>query len=138
MKNCAIYTRSATSHSDETLLQRLSCEKYLLGKGHDGWALCGIYEDSGASGDTIQRPALQRLMRDIIAGEIDTVIVQGIDRLSRSASIFCEITSFLDKHNISLASVKQGCGTDTNAGRLMLHLMEAMAQSDYSRVQKAA
>ena len=32
------------------------------------------YDDAGFSGGTLERPALQRLMRDIEAGKIDAVV----------------------------------------------------------------
>jgi len=138
MKRCAIYTRTATPDDQTNLLQRLSCEKYIIGKGSDGWALSTeIYEDNGVSGDTIIRPALQRLMEDIVEGEIDIVIVQGIDRLSRSANTFCEITEFLNFYNIPLVSVREGCGTDTNTGRLVMQLLAARAEYE-DRIARSA
>ena len=138
MKNCAIYTRTAIVDDLANLHQRLSAEKYLIGKGREGWGLCEVYEDNGVAGDTTKRPALQRLMRDIKAGEVDIVIVQGVDRLSRSALTFCEITQFLNDYNVPLVSVKQGCGTDTDVGRLVLFLMEAFAQYEDELERKAA
>ena len=42
------------------------------------------YDDGGNCGGTLERPALQRLIRDIEAGKVDTVVCYKIDRLSRS------------------------------------------------------
>lgn len=139
MKRCAIYTRTATTDDQTNLLQRLSCEKYILGKGSEGWALSSqIYEDNGVFGDTIIRPALQRLMEDIADGEIDIVIVQGMDRLSRSVSVFCQIIDFLNFYDIPLITVKEGCGTDSNAGRLVMQLLAARAEYEDRTVRSAA
>ncbi len=139
MKRCAIYTRTATQDDQTNLLQRLSCEKYIIGKGKEGWALSTqIYEDNGVSGDTIIRPALQRLMEDIVEGEIDIVIVQGIDRLSRSVSVFSQIIEFLNFYDVPLVSVKEGCGTDTHAGRLVMQLLAARAAYEDSTERSAA
>ncbi len=40
-----------------------------------------MYDDGGISGATMERPALKRLLSDIKAGRIDTVMVYKIDRL---------------------------------------------------------
>ena len=42
------------------------------------------YDDGGFSGATMDRPALQRLLADLTAGRVDTVVVYKIDRLTRS------------------------------------------------------
>jgi DNA invertase Pin-like site-specific DNA recombinase len=46
-------------------------------------ALDDRYDDGGYSGGTLERPALQRLIRDIEGGRVDTVVCYKIDRLSR-------------------------------------------------------
>jgi site-specific DNA recombinase len=54
------------------------------------------YDDGGFSGATIDRPALQRLPADIIAGRVDPVVVYKIDRLTRSLADFAKIVEILD------------------------------------------
>ena len=44
------------------------------------------YADAGVSGITLQRPELQRLIADCLAGLINTVITLDPDRLSRDRS----------------------------------------------------
>ncbi len=44
------------------------------------------YDDGGFTGSNMERPALQRLLADIEAGEVDCVIVYKVDRLSRIAA----------------------------------------------------
>lgn len=44
----------------------------------------GIYEYAGYPGNTLERPALRRLMSDTERGEIDTVLVVNRSRLFRS------------------------------------------------------
>jgi hypothetical protein len=59
---------------------------------HEGWtAAPTLYDDGGFSGGTMQRPALQRLMTDIEAGEIDAVVVYKVDRLTRALSDFARL-----------------------------------------------
>src|SRR5215471_7066073 len=51
----------------------------------EGWVcLRAAYDDGGFSGATMDRPALQRLLADLTAGRVDTIVVYKIDRLTRA------------------------------------------------------
>ena len=61
--------------------QREACEAYVVSQKAEGWLLVpDRYDDGGFSGGTLERPALQRLIQDIEAKRIDTVVVYKIDR----------------------------------------------------------
>ena len=49
-----------------------------------GWDDRQGYTDPGFSGASIDRPAMQRLIKDVKSGLIDKVLVYKLDRLSRS------------------------------------------------------
>ena len=72
---CAIYTRKSTEEGldqDFTSLdaQREAGEAYLHSQAHAGWTcLPQRYDDGGFSGSNLDRPALQRLLADIKAGQ---------------------------------------------------------------------
>jgi site-specific DNA recombinase len=54
-----------------------------------------IYLDAGVSGITLERPALQQLIADCLAGKIATIITQDPERLSRdSAKLFVLLNIF--------------------------------------------
>jgi len=73
-----------------------------------GWvALTDMYDDSGVSGGTMERPALQRLLTDIKAGKVQIVVVYKVDRLTRSLADFAKIVDLLDAHDASFVSVTQ-------------------------------
>ena len=90
---CAIYTRKSSEEGLEQefnslVAQREACEAFITSQRHEGWVcLCAGYDDGGFSGATIDRPALQRLLADITAGRVDTVVVYKIDRLTRCSPI---------------------------------------------------
>jgi DNA invertase Pin-like site-specific DNA recombinase len=49
-----------------------------------GWQLVEQrYDDIGRSSETLDRPALNRLIVDIQAGNIDRVLVHRLDRIAR-------------------------------------------------------
>src|SRR5436190_18353565 len=90
MLRCAVYTRKSSEEGLEQEFnslhaQREACEAFIASQRHEGWAcLATRYDDGGFSGATTDRPALQRLLADIAAGRVDTIIVYKIDRLTRS------------------------------------------------------
>ena len=49
-----------------------------------------MYDGGGISGGSLDRPALMRLLADIEAGKIDTVVVYKVDRLTRSLGDFAK------------------------------------------------
>jgi site-specific DNA recombinase len=61
----------------------------------------------------MDRPALHRLLADIIAGQVDTVVVDKIDRLTRSLADFAKIVEILDARGASFVSVTQQFNTTT-------------------------
>src|SRR5262252_3586288 len=87
---CAIYTRKSSEEGlaqefNSLQAQREACEAFITSQRHEGWAcLATRYDAGGFSGATTDRPALQRLLADITAGRVDTIVVYKIDRLTRS------------------------------------------------------
>ena len=59
------------------------------------------------SGGTLERPALQRLIRDIEAGRVDTVVCYKIDRLSRSLTDFAKLVDVFERNSVTFVSVTQ-------------------------------
>ncbi|HTV69119.1 MAG TPA: recombinase family protein [Rhizobiaceae bacterium] len=86
------------------------------------------YDDGGMSGGTLERPALQRLMRDVETGLIDVVAVYKIDRLSRSLSDFSKLVDVFEAKDVTFVSVTQSFNTTSSMGRLTLNILLSFAQ----------
>src|SRR5665213_3065806 len=131
---CAIYTRKSTEHGLELEFnslhaQRDACEAYIKSQIHEGWtALSKHYDDPAYSGGNLERPAVQRLLKDIEAGLIDVVVVYKIDRLTRSLADFAKLVELFDKKTISFVAVTQQFNTTTSMGRLTLNVVLSIAQ----------
>ena len=131
---CAIYTRKSTEEGLEqdfnTLqAQREAAEAYILSQKQNGWhTLVDSYDDGGFSGASLDRPALQELLRDIEARRVDCVVVYKVDRLSRSLLDFARLLSLFEKRGVSFVSVTQEFNTSTSLGRLTLHILLSFAQ----------
>ncbi len=131
---CAIYTRKSSDEGLEQSFnsldaQREACAAYILSQASEGWtALPDIYDDGGLSGGTLERPALRRLLAEVAAGRIDTIVVYKVDRLTRSLFDFAKLVETFDKAGTSFVSVTQSFNTTTSMGRLTLNMLLSFAQ----------
>jgi len=131
---CAIYTRKSTDENLDTEFntldaQRESAEAYIASQREDGWiVLPEHYDDGGYSGGNLERPALQRLLADVEAGNVDCVVVYKVDRLSRSLLDFTRVIEVFERHGVSFVSVTQQFNTTNSMGRLILNVLLSFAQ----------
>ena len=131
---CAIYTRKSSEDGLEQDFnslhaQREACAAFIASQKAEGWVLLpAAYDDGGLSGGTLERPALQRLMGDLDAGQVDQIVVYKIDRLTRSLADFAKLVERLDAAGASFVSVTQSFNTATSMGRLTLNVLLSFAQ----------
>ena len=133
-KRCAIYTRKSSEEGLDMSFnsldaQRAACEAYILSQVHEGWtAIPTMYDDGGFSGGNMERPGLKRLLASISAGQVDTVVVYKVDRLTRSLADFAKIVETFDSKGVSFVSVTQQFNTTSSMGRLTLNVLLSFAQ----------
>jgi len=133
-RRCAVYTRKSSEEGLEQEYnslhaQREACEAYVRSQQHEGWRLLpAAYDDGGLSGGSMERPALQRLLADIRAGRVDTIVVYKVDRLTRSLADFAKMVEVFDAHGVSFVAVTQQFNTTTSMGRLTLNILLSFAQ----------
>jgi site-specific DNA recombinase len=131
---CAIYTRKSSEEGLELSFnsleaQREACEAFILSQKHEGWSvLANHYDDGGFSGGTMERPALNKLLKDVQSENVDTIVVYKVDRLTRSLADFAKIIEILDSHGVSFVSVTQQFNTTSSMGRLTLNVLLSFAQ----------
>ncbi len=96
-----------------------------------------FYIDGGFSGSNIQRPEMQRMIEDINNGEISSVIVYKLDRLSRSQKdTLYLIEDVLNPRGVSFVSLRENMDTSTPIGRAMLGIMSAFAQLERETIKE--
>lgn len=139
---CAIYTRVSVDEKrldsagvwrgkkeDTSLrMQEQLCRTYVEQRTQQGFVLQGVYQDDGFSAKSLNRPALKRLIAAIDAGEVDSVVVYKIDRLTRSVADFYELARSWFEKDISFVSASQSFSTLDVSGRLMLNILLTFAQ----------
>jgi site-specific DNA recombinase len=131
---CAIYTRKSTEEGLEQEFnsleaQRESGEAYIASMKAEGWTcLPERYDDGGFTGANTDRPALQKLVADIAARRVDTVVVYKVDRLSRSLMDFARLMESFERFGVTFVSVTQQFNTTHSMGRLTLNILLSFAQ----------
>lgn len=133
-RRCAIYTRKSSEEGLEQDFnslhaQREACEAFIRSQKSEGWKLVETpYDDGGLSGGSMERPALQRLLADIVLKKIDVVVVYKVDRLTRALADFAKMVEVFDAHGVSFVAVTQQFNTTSSMGRLTLNVLLSFAQ----------
>jgi DNA invertase Pin-like site-specific DNA recombinase len=97
-----------------------------------GWGtFVESYVDEGISAKTTNRPAFQRLMRDIELGRINTVLFTELSRLSRSLKDFLNIFEFAQRHACDLVCLKTEIDTTSPYQGLVTKIL--MVFSEFER-----
>ena len=87
-----------------------------------------IYEDEGYTGYNTNRPAFQRMLKDIKDKKIDTVVFYKLDRISRNVSDFSGLVNEFDNYNVSFLSATESIENITPSGRAMMFMISVFAQ----------
>ncbi len=120
------YTRVSTD--DQTCVnQRRAIEgRYNVSK---------VFSDDGVSGaiPAAQRPAMSSLLAYVREG--DTVVVAAIDRLGRDTIDVLTTVEALKNKDVSVVSMREGFDLATDAGKLMLTMLAAVAELERSNMK---
>lgn len=110
------YARVSTSDQTAALqldaLKRAGCDQ--------------IFCEEPISGAIAKRPVLDKALKKLNQG--DVLIVWKLDRLGRSLSHLIAIANDLARRKIGFRSVSEAIDTTTAQGRLVFHVMGALAE----------
>ena len=121
MRRCAIYTRQSRS-SDQKLtssdVQRQFCSEFCRARN---WIIReDRYDDVSESSETLDRPALQRLMAALEDRRIDAVVVYRLDRLTRRLKDFAHLLEHFERNEVELVVVTDPDFTTARASQSLL------------------
>lgn len=97
-------------------------------EGRPDWRLTATFRDEGVSGKTLERPALHDALTRIAAGKADGLIVAKLDRLTRSVIDFAMLLEWFEAAGATLVALDFDLDTSTPGGRLIAHIMSAVAE----------
>jgi site-specific DNA recombinase len=87
-----------------------------------------IIVDAGESARSLQRPGMERLMALVVSGQVKTVLIANLSRLTRSVSDLALLLERFRKHDVALMSVQESLDTASASGRLVLNILTAVSQ----------
>jgi Site-specific recombinases, DNA invertase Pin homologs len=98
--------------------------------------LVDIVLDAGESAKDLKRPGVERVLALVNAGQVDTVIVAKLDRLTRSVRDLADLLELFQRRGVSLVSVAEALDTGSASGRLVLNLMTAVSQWEREAIEE--
>ncbi len=87
-----------------------------------------IFMDEGISGTKSSRPALDRMMAAVNAGEVSSVIVYSFSRFARSTTHLLNALQAFKAKNVSFVSITEKIDTSTPVGIAIFSILAAISQ----------
>jgi DNA invertase Pin-like site-specific DNA recombinase len=134
MKRAALYARVSTGgQTVENQLRELEAVA-----GRLGWEVVERFVDEGISGakGRAERPALDRMLKAVIRGEVDVVAAWSVDRLGRSLQELVGILSELRERDVDLYLHQQGLDTATPLGRALYQTLGMFAELERAIIRE--
>ncbi len=95
-----------------------------------------VYVDRGISGARDRRPALDELMGAVRRREADAVVVTKLDRVARSVRHLTALAAELEALGVDLLVLDQSIDTGTPSGRLLFHVLGAIAEFERDLIRE--
>ncbi len=96
---------------------------------NDKWGkVVSIYKDEAYSGKNTDRPEFQRMIADVKAKKINTVLVTELSRLSRSVTDFLHFIKELEDYGCDFICLQYDFDTTSPAGKVFMTIIMALAQ----------
>lgn len=93
-----------------------------------------IYKDEGQSGVVFERSGLKEALETLEAGS--TLVVWRLDRLGRSLTQLVSLIDLLGKRQVHFRSIMENIDTTSSGGRLMFHMMAALAEFERTLISE--
>jgi len=86
------------------------------------------YIDNGYSGKDDRRPAFERLLADMRAGKLESIICYKLDRIGRSLKHLLNLFEEFTNRKIGFVSLSQNIDTNTPESRMFLKMLMVLAE----------
>jgi DNA invertase Pin-like site-specific DNA recombinase len=100
-----------------------------------GWTPTA-FVDHGISGARTSRPALDALLAAARARRLDVLLTTKLDRLARSTRHLVTLAAELEALGVDLVVTDQAIDTTTPAGRLLFHVLAAIAEFERDLIRE--
>lgn len=133
-KRVCLYARVSTSngHQDPELQLR-ELRAFAAARG---WTVTGEFTDVGVSGSKDRRPKLDLLMAGAKSRALDILLVWKLDRFARSLKHLVTALAEFEALGVQFVSLRDNLDLTTPSGRLMFHVIGAMAEFERALIQE--
>jgi DNA invertase Pin-like site-specific DNA recombinase len=130
----ALYARCSTlDKGQDPELQLVPLREYCKKRA---FSIAGEYVDNGISGTKDRRPQLDRLLDAAGKRQIDLILVWKLDRFGRSLKQLVNALEELSSLGIGFISYQDNLDLTTPQGRLMFHIIGAMAEFERELIRE--
>lgn len=130
-----IYVRQSV-HEDQGIAQQIrECKR--RAKANE-WQVIDTYDDNKTSATKARDESTEwaRMLADVDAGRIDTILCVAVARLLRRTVDVIEVTK--PRRSVRVVTIRDGVDTGTMGGRVMLALLVAMAEEEIAEKEARA
>lgn len=126
MNKVALYARVSTDQQSTGLESQVRILKDYCAKNDIHHY--ELFTDEGISGTKSSRPALDRMMAAVQAGEINSVVVYSFSRFARSTTHLLNALQVFKAKNVAFVSITEKIDTSTPVGLAVFSILAAISQ----------
>lgn len=115
--------------------QRAVISAWLTSQGRDAEG-AEWFEDLAVSGKSMERPAWSDMLGKVRKG--DTVVVYSLSRAGRNLAGLCAWVERMQEQGVRVVFLKESIDIGTPTGRLMLHMLGAIAEYEREIIRERA
>jgi DNA invertase Pin-like site-specific DNA recombinase len=93
-----------------------------------------VWADEGVTGKAASRPEWDKLLGQLRKG--DVLVITKLDRIGRSLINLIDVVNLLGSRGVDLVVLDQGIDTTTPNGKLLFHILGALAEWEASMISE--
>lgn len=129
----ALYARVSTLNGQNPEMQLAELREHAARRS---WVITGEYVDRGVSGAQESRPEFNRMMADAHRRSFDALLCWKLDRMGRSLKHLVNTLADLQAYGVAFVSLRDNLDLSTPSGRLMFHVVAAMAEFERALIRE--
>lgn len=134
----AVYIRVSTedqAHKGHSLDEQLDRIKENCKYNH--YNIAKVFREDGKSAKDMKgRPEFLKMIKGVIDGKYNNIVIYKLDRLTRSIRDLEEILTLCEEHNCNLVSVTEDINTSTAFGKFFIRLVILLAQLEVEQTRE--